>query len=351
ALVFSVSTASADLNSVIQAGADRVDGLQHTDGKWGWPLNAPPTYNNITGPIGLGQINAYTATGDPNHLTSATDAGNALDGLTADWVGSYNPMFLLALYDATGTASYLTQAQSFYTDLNAGTYTRSAVNYDTAGFISLVQTNRAGVWMNLLPWEFAPLTYAASQAGNATQEAAFMQAMKDAIDTLDNSDPNTVYSDIIGLAGGVMGLSLMGEDFDPTAGAYSAASSTADLADTLANLQNPNGSWYWHSNLSSPTAGDEDLQTTAYAVLALLAANDSAQFDDEIYAARGYLMAAQLGNGGWNSYPGGSENAEVDGEIVWALAASAAVVPEPGSITLVGIGLISLIASRRQQVR
>ena len=350
AVLLPASYAKADLASAIQDGADRVDSLQHTDGKWGWPLTAPPTYNNITGPIGIGQVSAYGETGDSDHLTSATDAGDALVGLTADWVGTYNPMFLLELYNETGTASYLTQAQSFYSDLDAGTYTRSSIDYDTNGFIALTQANRAGTWVNLLPWEFAPLTYAASQAGNATQESAFLQAMKDGIETLDNSDPNTVYSDIIGLAGGVMGLSLMNEDFDPTAGAYAAANSTADLADTLANLQNPNGSWNWHSNLVSPVAGDEDLQTTAYAILALDAANDSSQYDDAIVNARNYLVSSQLGNGGWNSSPGGSENAEVDGEIVWALSATASVVPEPSSLVLCGLGL-ALIASRNRKSR
>jgi PEP-CTERM motif len=333
--------ARADLATAIQDGADRVESLQDVDGKWGWPLNAPPTYNNITGPIGIGALTAYGQTADPVHLGSATAAGDALDGLTADWVGTYNPMFLISLFDETGNSAYMTQAQTFFTELGAGTYTRSGSDYTTASYITLVQTGRAGTWVNLLPWEFAPLTYAASRAGTPAQEAAFLQAMKDGIETLDSSDPGTVYNDLLGLAGGVMGLSQMNVDFDPTTGAFASAGSTADLAGILAGNQNANGSWYWHSNLAAPATDDEDLQTTAYAMLALLAANDLGQYDAEIVSGRNYLLGQQLVNGGWTS-PGGTENAEVDGEVLWALSETAAVVPEPASLALLGLGGLAM---------
>ena len=322
---------ATSLSDVIQAGADRVVATQYTDGKWGWPINVPPTYDNITGPIGLGLVSAYGVTADANHLNSAMLAGDSLVGMTADWVGTYNPMFLVKLADATGNASYLTQASSFYDDLRNGTYTRKGTDYDTAGFIAMVQAGRSGTWSNLLPWEFAPLAYAASRVGTQAQVDAFVQAIKDGIDQLDSSK----YCDVLGLAGGVMGLSWMGEDFDPTAGAFAAASSTAELADMLAALQNPNGSWYWMSSLSSPGQGDEDVQTTAYAMLALLAANDSGQYDDEILRARDYLCDLQLGNGGWPSYPpDGQEYSEVNGEAIWALS-DTANVPEP--LTMLGV--------------
>jgi PEP-CTERM motif len=341
--------ARADLATAIQDGADRVASLQNVDGKWGWPLNAPPTFNNITGPIGLGMINAYGQTNDPAHLASATDAGNALDGLTANWVGTYNPMFMVALFDETGNNAYLNQAQSFFNALTAGTYERGAIiNHDTTTFITAVQTEggRAAQWINLRPWEFAPLTYAASRAGTPAQQAAFLQATKDGIETLDSSDPNTAFSDLLGLAGGVMGLSQMNVDFDPTAGAFASASSTADMADILAGNQNVNGSWYWHSNLAAPAADDEDLQTTAYALLALLEANDLGQYDDEIVSGRNYLLGQQQVNGGWIS-PGGSENAEVDGEVLWALSATAGVVPEPASMALLGLGGLAMLKRKR----
>jgi hypothetical protein len=332
--------------TVIQDGADKIVASQHTDGLWGWPLTVPPTYTNITGPIGMGLITAHGQTADVDHINSAKAAGDALVGLTSDWIGSYNPLFLVELTNATGDNSYLGQAQTGFSEMQAGTYTRQSVDYDTAGFIQLVQNGRAGTWVNLLPWEFAPLALAASTAGDSTQVALFTQAMKDGIDTLDSSDPSTVYSDTLGLAGGVMGLSWLGEDFDPTSGAFAAASSTADLADILAGFQNANGSWDWHSAAPSPTSGDEDLQITAYAILALDAANDSGQYDTEIALGRSYLIGMQNIDGGWPSYPGGAEYAEIDGEIVWALAVT---VPEPATMGLLCFGALSLLLVRRRR--
>lgn len=339
--------ARADLATAIQDGGDRLVGLQDVDGKWGWPLNAPPTYNNIVGPIGLGLLNAYGQTSDIAHLDSAKAAGDALVLQTESWVGTYNPMFLLALYDETGDAAYQTQVQTFFSELANGTYTTSGNDYDTDGFITRVQTagGRDGVWKNLRPWEFAPLAYAADVAGLPGQAPAFLDAMKQGIDTLDSSNPNAVYSDLIGLAGGVLGLGWLNEDFDPTAGSFAAASSTDDLADLLAGYQNVNGSWNWHTNLVSPASDDEDLQTTAYALLALLANNDSNQYGDEIVSGRNYLLGQQLPNGGWDN-DGGSENAEIDGEILWALAATSSVVPEPASMALLGLGGLALVRRR-----
>ena len=63
-LLLAGATTWADLGSAIQSGADRVVATQHTDGKWGWPIAVPPTYDNITGPIGLGLISAHGRTAD-----------------------------------------------------------------------------------------------------------------------------------------------------------------------------------------------------------------------------------------------------------------------------------------------
>ncbi|MBZ0172587.1 MAG: hypothetical protein K8E66_09435, partial [Phycisphaerales bacterium] len=97
-----------------------------------------------------------------------------------------------------------------------------------------------------------------------------------------------------------------------------------DLANVLAGLQNGNGSWYWHSNLTTPDSTDEDTQVTAYAVLALVAAQEAGAGDytAEIALGRQWLGSMQLGNGGFPSYPGGSENTEVEAEASTALSSS-----------------------------
>ena len=339
--------------AAIQAGADRVVSLQDptdgdpNDGKWGWPLAGPPTYNNITGPIGLGLLKAYTVLGDAAHLTSAKDAGDSLVGLTDKWVGTFNPSFLLRLYDASGDANYQAQAESFFDALDDGTYVGSSGTFNTAGYIAAVQTGRDGAYINLRPWEFYKLSYASNRVGDDVddplQTAKFVQAMKDGVDTLDNNEA----WDLLGLAGAVRGMSLVGADHDPLVGAFASDDSLADLAATLAANQNPNGSWYWNSNLGAPAADDEDLQTTAYAILALDEYNRTL-YATEITAARRYLVSLQgtsgVGAGGWPSYPGGGENIEVNAEVVWALS----TIPLP-SAGVAGLTLLGAVGMRRRR--
>ena len=344
-VVLAATAVHADWSSAIQNGADRVVEVQHTDGKWGWPIDVPPTYNNITGPIGLGLLSAYGKTADADHYNSAVAAGNSLVGLTSDWVGTYNPLFLVSLYDATGSSSYMSQAQTFFTELQAGTYTRQSVDYNTADWITQINSARSGSLINMRPWEFAPQAYAATRAGNSSQETTFSQAIEDGIETLDSNE----QLDLFGLAGGVMGLGWMGSDFDPVSGSFASAGSTADLADILVSHQNANGSLNWQSGIVAPTVGDEDLQTTAYAMLALSSVNNAGQYDSPIVQARGYLLGTQLPNGGWPSYPpDGQEYAEIDGEVVWALSAA---VPEPSTLVLLitaGLGALGYAWRRRR---
>ena len=171
------------------------------------------------------------------------------------------------------------------------------------------------------------MALAAQTAGNTAQVTAFTDAIKYGINILDST---ATHSDLLGLAGGVMGLSWLGEDFDPTSGDFAAASSTAELADMLAGYQNVNGSWY--DTISSGV--DEDLQVTAYALLALDAANSSGQYDSEIGLGLNYLVGMQNTDGSWPAWSGGSEYSEINGEIVWALS----TVPEPATMTLMALG-------------
>ncbi|MDX2435808.1 MAG: terpene cyclase/mutase family protein, partial [Acidobacteriota bacterium] len=216
-------------------------------------------------------------------------------------------------------------ATELFDELAAGTY--GPDDFDTAGWIANIQTGRSGEWINLRPWEFHALINVAGVLGQPGQDALFEQGVLDGLNTLDNSQPSTVYSDIIGLAGAVRGLAYARRYTFPAIVAplhtgVNGIDNLEDLAAYLASLQNPNGSWYWHSNLAAPVTGDEDVQTTAYALLALLEVDvmTAASYQPATEAARDWLVSMQLPNGGFPEYPGGDENTEVEGEAVTAMA-------------------------------
>lgn len=317
----------------LQAAADHIVAQQCIDGGWGWPHDdCGATYQNIAPPIAIGLLRMHASTQDPAHLASAVAAGDF--NLTSEYpnltprFGSFMAPFLHELSEVTGDSTYSDHAEDgFFDPLDAGTYGDTGSNWDTADWIGVVETGRTGTWVNLRPWEFHLLINTAAELGTPAQEALFLAATLDGLDTLDNTDPGSVYSDILGLSGGVRGLGLSGTaSFAPISSPLhpliNGIDNLTDLANVLAALQNGNGSWYWHSNLGSPGTSDEDTQTTAYAVLALVAAQEAGAGDytSEIALGRQWLASMQLGNGGFASYPGGGENTEVEAEASTALA-------------------------------
>jgi len=329
---------AGSLTAALQAGADHVITFQCADGGWGWPEASCPTttYHNITAPIASGLLDAYTSTNDIAHLNAATAAGNF--DLTSQYgngearFGAFTASFFLKLSGMTADTTWSDfAAVSFFDELTAATYGPS--DLDTAGWIASVQAGRAGAWVNLLPWEFHNLIDTSAAIGNTGQDALFLQGLLDGLNTLDNSDPANVWSDIIGLAGAVSGLARSGVTTftainSPNHSLINGINNLQDLANVLAGLQNANGSWYWHSNLGAPTTGDEDTQTTAYAVIALAEACSAlgADYGPNVATGRDWLLTMQLGSGGFMSWPGGTENSEVEGEALSALRAAEALL-------------------------
>lgn len=337
----------------LQDGADHIVSQQCGNGGFGWPHNdCGATYNNITAPICLGLLDAYAFTADGLHLAAAV-AGGGYD-LTSQYgngearFGTGAPYFLWRLSQETADPQYSNWAATeFFGEMNAATY--GPDDLDTAGWIALVQAARAGTWINLLPWEFQTLPVTATAIGNPGQDALFVQAILDGLNTLDNTSPGTVYSDLLGLAGGVRGLALSGTTtfpaiISPNHAPINGLTNLEDLANVLVSFQNGNGSWYWHSNLGAPGASDEDTQTTAYAVMALVAADPlvNSNYSGELQAARTWINGMQLVGGGYLSYPGGGENTEVEGEALTAVATSVAAVP---SVSGWGLAIMVLLGS------
>ncbi len=313
-------------------GAEHILDQQCHNGGFGWPHDdCSVTYHNINAPILLGVLGTYYFTQDPIHLLGALNGG-AFD-LTYQFsngeanFATFTPNFLLELARASGNTSFSTWVSTeFFDELAAGTY--GPDDLDTAGWIARIEGIRVDAWINLRPWEFHTVIPAAQALGQPGQDAIFEQGVLDGLATLDNSDPGAVFSDIIGLAGAVRGLAFADRFSFPAISAplhpgVDGIDNLEDLAAYLASLQNVDGSWNWHSNLAAPTASDEDVQTTAYALLALLEVDimTAASYQAATSSAREWIDSMQLPDGGFPEYPGGSENTEVEGEAVTAVAA------------------------------
>jgi len=309
-MTFDATSASLD-------GGNRLVAQQYTDGGWGWPLNAPPTYSNILGPIAMGLAQAYQQTGNAGMNTGLGNAGTYLLSKS----GNFSPSdgYLAAELDRLlGVTTYTAYVKAnFYDLLAAGTYLRNGdtTHYTTAGYVTRIRTARAGSQANLAAWDIGIGIVGAAECGASTSE--WIAGTKAEIDELDS----TTYYDVIGLAGAVYGLAFVGEDFDPTAGQHAWASNMDDLASILASYQISGGGFAWNAAYVIPFDGDETIQETAYAILALNE-HDRATYLTEIEGAADYMLGVQLGTGGWENYATSGENNEVTGEALWGIMAA-----------------------------
>ncbi|MEE9294482.1 MAG: hypothetical protein V3W34_05910, partial [Phycisphaerae bacterium] len=341
-------TAFGGSGSGIQSAADHIVNQQCENGGWstGHASCASPS-KSVSSPIALGLLNAYEATGDAAQLRSATDDGD-LD-LTFVWgngefrFGSFTPAFLRELSGVTANPIYSDHAAiEFFDELTAATY--GPKDEDTAAWIAGLQAARSGTLINLRPWDFQNLPWVAGEIGKAdsttpadgvSQQDRFRDALLDGLDTLSA----LVQLDLLGLAGGIRGLALNGNtpfvaianatDF-PFPNEINGIDNLCDLAAVLLAFQNLDGSWSWRSTLQD-SPGDQDTQTTAYAVLALSAAQDQGcgPYDTQIDDAREWLWTMQDIDGGFFRFPGGSHSTVVEGEALNAMGAPSLTLEVP----------------------
>lgn len=333
----------------MQAAADHIMTYQCLDGGWGWPHTACPTttFANITGPIALGLLRIWEVTGDPATLAGAVAGGDfdltsVYPNLTPAF-GSFSPGFLHSLTLATSDSDYSDYAATgFFDALTAGTYGDPGVSAffpaDTYDYLARHKSLRSGSLINLRPWDMHLMPWVAGLIGNAdsttpldaiSQQDTFRDdSVLDGLDTLDEG----LQYDLLGLAGAIRGLALNGTTTFPAISAplfddIDTLTDLCDLADVLVSFQNSDGSWSWVSSLQNPVdPTDKDTQTTAYAVLALVAAQDAgctAAYNSEIAAGREFLDSMQDGTGGFASYPTGAHNIEAEAEAAWAATVSA----------------------------
>lgn len=316
--------------NAVQDAAIHIASQQCPNGGFGWPHNdCSATYNNITPPIMEGIHQAWRITNNAAYLGIMVDAGNydlqaTFPNAEAKF-GVYTPEFMWNLSRNTGDSTYTDFIEtSLFTELQNNTY--GPDDLDDAGWVASVVTNRQGNWINLLPWEFRSLPLIAQRHCRPAQAAIYEQALLDGFNSMDDTSPSTVYNDIIGVAGGVWGLAATNRQTFPAINsplhAINGMTSIQQLADFLVSQQNPDGSWYWHSRLTSPSAAAKDTQTTAYAVMALIKANERLATDylPTINLGQNWLESMQDQFGGFPTGPGGAENTEIEAEALAALA-------------------------------
>jgi hypothetical protein len=314
---------------VVHAAAIHIAAQQCPDGGFGWPHNdCTNTFHNLTSPILNGINNAWQLTQNSAYLGIMVNGGN-FDLLSTYPNGEFrfstnSPLFMYNLSQASADNQYQNFVDTyFFGELLAGTY--GPDDLDTSGWIASVVSFRQGTWINLLPWEFMTLPSMSTQYQHPAQAELFVQAILDNLNTMNDTSPDTVYSDIIGLAGGVYGLSTVNRQSFPAINAplhsINGIDSLQQLTDFLLSTQNVDGSWYWHSNLATPANDDKDTQTTAYAILALIKANQrlATDYSTAIILGQTWLESMQTQYGGFASFPGGTENTEVEAEALTAL--------------------------------
>src|SRR3990172_7539351 len=145
-----------DAPSASQDGGDRLVAMQYTDGSWGWPLTAPPTYGNILGPIAMGLSQAYRQTASASMLAAMSDAGTYLLSKTNNF--SPSDGYLAAELDKIfGGTTYVDHVKTnFYDKLASGTYNRNGLGtlYTTASYVALISASRHGGGIgNLAAWD------------------------------------------------------------------------------------------------------------------------------------------------------------------------------------------------------
>ena len=318
-----------DIN-VIHAAAIHIASQQCPDGGFGWPHNdCSATYHNITSPILNGIHGAWQQTGNSAYLGIMINGGN-FDLLSQYTNGesrfsTESALFMWNLSQASSNMSYTNFVETdFFGQLDAATY--GPDDLDTSTWINSVVTFRQGAWVNLLPWEFKSLPLMAMKHGRNSEAELYVQAILDGFNSMNDTSPDTVYSDLIGVAGGLWGLSVINRHtFNPINSPLhniNGFTSLQQLADFLVSKQNADGSWYWHSNLMAPTDNDKDMQTTAYAIMALIKVNQRLPTDylPAITLGQSWIESMQGQFGGFPSFPGGDENTEVEAEALSALS-------------------------------
>jgi beta-lactam-binding protein with PASTA domain len=322
---------------VMLSGGNRLVELQNNDG--GWDVSAAdenpenPSDSNILALAALGLSEAYYTTADSNIQAALQSAKGSLLNKMDDFTVTDGALAVELDNILGGTTCADHVMTNFYDKLATGAYydAASGAVHDTVSYIQSLRDRRAAESaQNLSAWDMGVGLYSARMIGADTSE--WVTAVQAQIDQLDGSSGY----DVLGLAGAVLGLAAVDEDYDPQAGEHASASSLSDLVAILASYQISTGGFTWHALYMDPYF-DETLRETVYGLRALNEF-DRAGYLTEIIDAGNYLQSIQLATGGWENYVGSFEGEEnrISGE---ALHGIATAIGRPVTVpNVVGMG-------------
>ena len=229
-----------------------------TDAGWDAPFDdLDPTSGSSTkalGPTAMGLAHAYRRTHDAGQLAALQKAGAFLLFKT----NKFSPTdgcLTVELDRIFAVTTYTNHVRTNSCDaLSAGTYNRKGggILYDTAGYINLIRSERSGDVANLAAWDLGTALYSAALIGVDT--SPWLVGTKAEIEELDGDK----WYDILGLAGSILGLAYVGQEFDPVAGEHEDADSVSDLCDILASYQIAGGGFAWNSGGGRKRDGSGD---------------------------------------------------------------------------------------------
>jgi hypothetical protein len=302
------------------------------DGGWNWIIadtatgyvGTGPSSENLYGVTALCILAAHKINPKASYMTSMIDAYTGMNARSEVDSGPDMP-FLVELSKITGNSAYASLAKARY-DAKVTSYGdyNLDLQVDAKDLAWKIRDARhTQGWDGLIPWDIHLFIEAALALHQYFPGQGYDQDAVDMVDVVYNDmtgspgyfDPtdSTENAYILGLAGGIEGFVKTGKH---TVGGVSAYS----LKNTLLSYQEVTGEWY---EPTDPTDYLTTVQTTAYAVMALMAGG-------QIGAARKgaeWLISEQNSNGGWS---GLDECPEIDSEAAQAIWASIPYPPPVG---------------------
>ena len=315
--------------AVLEAG-DRLVETQHTTGGFRWKITDLPDYtsHNTLGVTAIGILKAHELLDNPDYETALAKAYKFIVD-NADVDSWPDIPFMIELADAADEdASLLTaiNAQVSGTTV-AGIAALAKTRYDGGLLLAHGPTvTEMANWIldyrDAYPgygfWEVRSIVKACLSLESYYPDETYDyydQALEAAAVIYENLDAGTYAFDIddetqecyvLGISGAIEAFSDLG--INPV--------ETLEMTELLISYQTDNG--YWDAG-EDAVSDEESVQSTAYAIMALLAQGDN---DAKISALEGinWLVNNQDELGGWDPcHSTGVENLEVDSEAAWAI--------------------------------